>query len=1224
MASFQDCVSEAAADGASLGSFIDSLASVKPHTIELSDTPRVMQTYGDGVVVGLDDGKVLLVCVGPTPTCYCLESDTPHTDAVIRLAVSRGGDMCLSGDSCGIVKLWNLTERKELATLCRHSEAVRALLITSNGLLGVVIEDKLIKVWDLQAKRELFTLEGHTSSIKCLELSTNNRFLYSGDDKGTIKVWDFEERKEISTFSVTPYGYMRLTLYSEDKLLYFGLSYDGEVCFWNVANMKEIAALPCQLEYICVSLVQKGQICLSATDKETIIWNLSTNREIAHLKGHTSDILNITVFTSEHFCLTGSYDHTIRLWNLETYEEEAVFQGHEQVVVRVNLTENNQHFISGSEDKTLKIWSLARKIESQVIKANLIISNPLANTPDLAIVAEGPKIKLWRWKDCQEVGELKVSDDSIRMLTVTSDLKTVISADANNNIRLWNLKTMTLEHTFPEHESVQFLAVTPDGRRFITVDCRNSALILWSLEEKRVLGRVAVSDDVAAVVIEPSGECVVIGTYEGKISIWSLPELKCIGEFLVCKPLLIDLAFTPDGQTLGFCGTDATINLWDFKERRTFASFYGHTGIVRSMNVSPDGRYVASGSDDKTVRVWSMEEKREVACYPQTNELGSVCFSHDGQNILFELGDGRVHLISFIVPWECTGTSPFEATSVTAAIIASLISGKRVSKAASNWIISPYRINSLHISAYYNHAERAQEYLAAGVPFLKGTFGSPLTVALQRKTIKCVEVFLNYLISIASATKNDLEWPAFACIMEDIPVLLRCGSALLQPFFEVLMQVPAVPVLPYFITPKWNLPVVVLSENRLLNISDFDISSKGEMGSELVKFYISLIKQNLTPGSAPSLELVEALQDCEDKTVLNTPYISTIIEEKWAYFYPFTLTFTLLYTTMVASLVLLLFNVWDTTLLASAFIAINAFFVVYEMAQMVVDKWAYWMDPWNYVDIFRVFLSLFWGTLILVGQEQSFLLEYQRYIRLSLALLCLLRGFTYFRSFRTTRVFVYMTLAVIKEIYSFLFIMAYSVFAFGVCTSVLCGHTTLGESWTSAFSLVLGDFDSSTFGFMEWTIFSCAAIINVVIMLNLLVSILGDAYGMTQMSVRENDLYMMLDLVNEYESLMFWRRSAGTPVVMFTCDTAIESESAADWAGQVSKITEKVKDEVGKSTETIQGRVEALKGAQEKSTEALEKKMEAQKTELKEVVEKKMQAMEEKLEAILVLLKNRS
>jgi len=68
----------------------------------------------------------------------------------------------------------------------------------------------------------------------------------------------------------------------------------------------------------------------------------------------------------------------------------------------------------------------------------------------------------------------------------------------------------------------------------------------------------------------------------------------------------------------------------------------------------------------------------------------------------------------------------------------------------------------------------------------------------------------------------------------------------------------------------------------------------------------------------------------------------------------------------------MLFNVWDTTLFASAFIALNVFFIVYEIAQMLVDKWAYWMSPWNYVDIFRVLLRLFWGTLVLGGQEQSF------------------------------------------------------------------------------------------------------------------------------------------------------------------------------------------------------------------------------------------------------------
>jgi len=47
---------------------------------------------------------------------------------------------------------------------------------------------------------------------------------------------------------------------------------------------------------------------------------------------------------------------------------------------------------------------------------------------------------------------------------------------------------------------------------------------------------------------------------------------------------------------------------------------------------------------------------------------------------------------------------------------------------------------------------------------------------------------------------------------------------------------------------------------------------------------------------------------------------------------------------------------------------------------------------------------------------------------------------------------------------------------------------------------ILGD--SSTFGLLEWAVFMCAAIINVIIMLNFLVSLLRDAYEKTQMSVR--------------------------------------------------------------------------------------------------------------------------
>lgn len=114
--------------------------------------------------------------------------------------------------------------------------------------------------------------------------------------------------------------------------------------------------------------------------------------------------------------------------------------------------------------------------------------------------------------------------------------------------------------------------------------------------------------------------------------------------------------------------------------------------------------------------------------------------------------------------------------------------------------------------------------------------------------------------------------------------------------------------------------------------------------------------------------------------------------------------------------------------------------------------------------------------------------------------------------------------------------MAYSVFAFGVRSSVLVGHTTLGASWITSFGLVLGDFDSIVFGFLEWAVFWCATILNVIIMLNLLVypwiclrkcaTFCAETWHVHEAGVSE---WVRVP--------MFWWRSAGYPEVIFTCNT---------------------------------------------------------------------------------------
>ena len=1191
-----------------LGEVLDYLTDVKPHSIEFPAAVMTVKSVGNGAVAGLGDGKVVLVSGLPEGVSYLLETSDPHTASVCDLAVSGDQRKAISGADDGTLKFWDLYLKRQIVGFSAHTGQTRAVALDSEGLFGFSGgADKLVKVWDVDNKCELCTLEGHADTVRCIIVSQTNKFCISGDLSGLIIVWDLETRAQTATLQGHSKEVSCLALSTDEQVLWSG-SFDCTVRAWNATDWTETMVFTGHTGSVrSLSLIQGGQSCISVSgDRMGKIWSLSEKGLVGSLVGHMSFIYSVAVSRDEKWCLTCSHNKVVILWDLETCTEAVSFQGHHDIIYKVVITQDNRHFITASKDKTVKIWSLQQRQEDKVIKAKI---DALTVTKEHLILAVDKDIQLWNPETVKQVAVLQGHTSCINRVKVTSDQRYLLSCADDRSIKLWDLKSREEIHTFIGHTALVIrIGVSPDGKFFLSAGF-DFTLKLWSIEDKKLLTSADyTAEKIYGIAVIPDCSHVVTGSRDGNIIIWTLPALKPIATLSDNMGICTEVEFLPDGNTILSSSEDKIVRLWSFKERRLVAKLYGHTEYINNMTVSKDGKFVATGSDDKTARVWSMEERREVACLRcHTHDVYGLSFTDDSSYLVTSSSDATVRITPFIIPWQSSSKQPLHPTSELVTVVKHLEKGTFLKHPSiAKTLLSPYNVNSLHISAYYNYSERCKEYLDMGVPFLKGDFGSPLTVSLDRRTIQCTDVFLKYLTNLAENVRGDSEWPVFVCIIDDIPALLGSGSTLLQSFFSILMQSPSSPPLPQFITPTSPLPIVNFSDSRLINIPDFDTSQKGELGSDLVKFNISLIRKNVAPGSTESLELMDALLDCEDKTVLNTEYVSLLIEQKWDYFYTVTLGLTLIYALMLTSLVMIIFDIWETKPLCCAFLAINLFLMSYEMAQMLASSCSYWFDPWNYVDICRGSLCLFWGVLVLRDLETTlFETDMQKNIRTLIALLCFLRGFTYFRSFRMTRLFVYMTIAVVKEMYSFLVIMAYSVFSFGVCTSILLKEDSLGSSWTSAFSLILGDFDSSSFGFLEWFIFMCAALINVIIMLNLLVSILGDAYEKTQMSVRENDLSMMLDLAAEYESLMFWRRNTGTATIMVSCKRSQEAEAGGDWAGQIVELKDSMKEEILGVKEKIA-----------EFEERMEKKMQG--------IEGNMKGIEGKLEGIISLLSNRS
>ena len=222
-------------------------------------------------------------------------------------------------------------------------------------------------------------------------------------------------------------------------------------------------------------------------------------------------------------------------------------------------------------------------------------------------------------------------------------------------------------------------------------------------------------------------------------------------------------------------------------------------------------------------------------------------------------------------------------------------------------------------------------------------------------------------------------------------------------------------------------------------------------------------------------------------------------------------------------------------------------------------------------------------------------LEGQRYVELLAVCMCFFRGFTYFRTFKMTRMFVRLTLEVVKEMYTFLIIVAYSTIAFGMMYAVLVPNVidSAFKAWMTAYELLMGTYTTEGFNGLQWLCFTSASLVNVIIMLNLLIAILGDAYEQAQLSAKENDTLEMLRIVIEYESMIFWRRSSGSPSVLVKCWALNTARARGEWEGKVNQITKSVREEIKrgeiKSDERAKAQVAKLATVSEKVTVIEEK-----------------------------------
>lgn len=272
------------------------------------------------------------------------------------------------------------------------------------------------------------------------------------------------------------------------------------------------------------------------------IYDADTYRELMVLAGHTDSVLVLAFSPNGKLLVSGGSDKTVRLWETETGKLRRTREEHTAPISTVAFSTNGKRFWSASSrDNTIRSWyprdggRWSSKVSSRRDVAHIAIAcsykgetvaKAYNSMPSKCVVKRGGA----HWQ------VVSGHTDSVNVLTIYVDARTLATGSADKTIQLWNIKdTDKPLHTFTGHtDGITAMDFSVDGT-LLASGSSDKTVRLWDLTTGQhrhtfrghttEIGAVTFLEEKAlAGMALAKGKAVASGSSDGTVFIWDLDK----------------------------------------------------------------------------------------------------------------------------------------------------------------------------------------------------------------------------------------------------------------------------------------------------------------------------------------------------------------------------------------------------------------------------------------------------------------------------------------------------------------------------------------------------------------------------------------------------------------------------------------------------------------------------------------------------------------------------
>lgn len=625
---------------------------------------QAISPKGDLWAVGGRDGKIRLLTLPGLASAGELD----HGHALTGLAFSPDGTRLASTGLNTTVLLWNVPDRKQVATLTGHQDHVLSVRFstTGNELLTTSF-DTTARVWNLNSGKTKQILRGHSWYVRDAAWSRDGRTIVTAGEDQRVMVFrraDLDSKfvhDDTRDFNLHK-GAVTAVALSDDASTVCSGDATGVVWLWRPADQgtsEKPAATTLKLsrdghDRAVTSLrfdPSSGERLLSASDDNTLkLWDLApqtaateTERTLGPtltLRGH-GNVVKSALFgpktgNAGSSVFSVGYDGKAMRWETSNYAEvkvltaslksarelagEKLLEQHGDEVLAVAFDGSGKRAVTASRDQSAVVWDLERgqPIQKLVEGHAFGAVNALALTERnlLVTAALDQTVRFWNMGQGSELQRLD-NAGTTPVLAVSADGNWLLTGSDSGDVRVWDIAD-------------------------VAARAKGAAVPVATLELNG-------ESTVASVAFSPDARRIAVGNTQGEVEIWSF-EGGAVNRRKVVPHGLDDdqitgVAFGPEGRELFSAGLAGTVIRWNLSDGSQMGRPFEHNRPVRALTLARDGqtfvtlRETADENDSLPQLVqWSVDKTdkplREFGVRSEQGVIRSAVISEDGLHLL--------------------------------------------------------------------------------------------------------------------------------------------------------------------------------------------------------------------------------------------------------------------------------------------------------------------------------------------------------------------------------------------------------------------------------------------------------------------------------------------------------------------------------------------------------------------------------------------------------------